>query len=89
MENNQSRLGGYFRNNTTPGQDIGRRRIPDFNTFLTLYSLNLTNTFRDLDIDMIETERVVDIARASLVFSSVATDVWGEVCEKRTSRRVA
>ena len=84
MDNIQT-LGSIFSR-----QDL--QRVVSFNTYLTVFSINLSHRFPDIsDINQIDYEVVRSIGEFSLACTTVALEVWDRTNEQkqRVTRRAA
>ena len=77
MEQDNTTLQGVLTQSTQQQQGQG---LDSYNTYLTIFSINLTHRFPSVtDLNNIETQNVRDVARFSVACSMIARDTWEEV----------
>lgn len=81
METSHKTLANVISSQQTQGQAEGLQGVPQsFNTFLTVYSINLAHRFPDVtDLNGIDQNMVRRIAEFSIACATVALEAWEEV----------
>lgn len=77
----------FNRRTQSQGQDT-QFSTQSFNTYLTVYSINLAHRFPDVtELDSIDYEGVRNVAKFSAACSSIAVDTWDELSNDMQRRQ--
>jgi hypothetical protein len=85
METMRTNLGNVMRQREqqSVSQEGGNLDVC-FNTFLTLFGINLTHRFPDIsDLDLIDLNIIRNVAEFSIGCTGVALEVWNQTLENR------
>lgn len=84
-QNRTTTLASAFQNISLPNDNDTQQDVrTSFNSYLTIYSINLAHRFPDVnDLNVIDYHSVRSISEFSLVCSRIALETWLEVSQSR------